>query len=345
MKRLTALLFIFYSIITLGQKREMAESFSIHNFDKAIAIGKEILKSEPEDFETNLTIARAEDEKGNFNAAKPFLEKSKTLMKEDWQKSWALLENAKNNFGLGNLEVAKQYYKDACKITGTKNSTKSLKSFGMLTGLDEFYNEWKIKETKNIVFHFQNGVNDEEIIRIMLTRQKAFDEINSFFKSQLPKKIDFFVWNMTNSFNPVLNRNLGFSTPVFSVSHNRLDQTPGHEIAHNISFWKSIAGRKTHFINEGIAVCFDQKKSDKLKAASEEYQKNPIDLKEIWKNDSKIDDEMLYPISGAFVEYLIKYDKEKFLELTVNQSYEDASVIYKGKIDVLISNFILKLKP
>lgn len=290
MKKIITLLLSFYFILTLSQKKEMAESFSQRHFDKTIEIGKEILKSEPNDFETLLMIARAEDEKGNFKNALPYIEKAKTLMKEDWQKSWALLETAKNNFGLGNIEIAKKNYDEAMKIEGTKNSMKSLKNFGMLTGLDAFYKNWTVKESANIIFHFENGIDEKEMQRIVKTRQKAFEEINSFFHSTLPKKVDFFVWNSNDIFNPVLNKNLGFSTPIFSVSHNRLNQTPGHELAHVISFWRNNNVINTQFINEGIGVCFDQQMDNKLKIAKEVYKNNAVSIKEIWQNTSKIND-------------------------------------------------------
>lgn len=344
MKKLAFLISILCAIFTSSQKREMAENFSKHNFDRTIEIAKEILKSEPDDFETILMVARAENEKGDFKYAIPYLEKAKTLMKEDWQKSWTILETAKNNFGNGNLEIAEQNYNEALKINGTKNSMKNLKNFGMLTGLDEFYKNWKVKESTNIIFHFENGINEKDMERIVVTRQKAFDEINSFFKSNLPKKIDFFVWNLAESFNPILNTNLGFSNPVFSISHNRFNQTPGHEIAHNISFWRNNNTVRTQLINEGIGVCFDQQKNDKLRIGQEVYKNNPIDIKEIWENNLKINDDVLYPIAGVFVEYLIKYDKEKFLKLTENQTYENASKLYDGKIDEIIENFNSSLK-
>lgn len=343
MKKLFKFLISFFSIFILSQKREMGENFSKHNFDKTIEIAKEILKSEPDDFETILMVVRAENEKGNFKNAVPYLEKAKTLMKEDWQKSWTIIETAKNNFGVGNLEMAKQNYNEALKINGTKNSMKNMKYFGMLTGLDEFYKNWKVKESTNIIFHFENGINEKDMERIVVTRQKAFDEINSFFKTNLPKKIDFFVWNMSESFNPVLNINLGFSNPIFSVSHNRFNQTPGHEIAHNISFWRNKNTLRTQLINEGIGVCFDRQDNEKLGIAQKVYKKNPVDIKEIWKNNLKINDDVLYPIAGAFVEYLIKYDEEKFLKLTEKQTYENASKLYDGKIDEIIENFKLSL--
>lgn len=322
----------------------MAENFWNGNYDKTIDIGKQILETEPNDFETILFIARAEDEKGNFENAIPYLDNAKKLMSEDWQKSRVFLELAKNCFGIGKIEDAKLFYNEALKTKGTKNSEKELKKFGMLTGLDEFYKNWKIKETKDIIFHYESSINKDDIERITKTRQIAFEEINTFFNSKLPKKIDFFVWNSKESYNPILNVNLGFSNPIFCISHNRLNQTPGHEIAHNISYWKNNNNIRTKFINEGIGVCFDQQKNEKLRIAQEAYKTNPIDIKEIWKNQTKLSDDILYPISGAFVNFLKEYNKDKFLDLIENQTYENAIKIYGEDIDNLIDEFIKKLK-
>lgn len=344
MKRTILFFLLFYSILAFSQKKEMAENFLKGNFDKTIEIGKKILETEPNDFETILFMAKAENEKGNFKNAIPYLESAKKLMKEDWQKSWTLLEAAKNSFGGGNIEDAKKMYNEALKINGTKNSVNELKKFGMVTGLDEFYNNWKIRESRNIIFHFENKISEQEMERIVKTRQNAFEAINSFFNSNLPKKIDFFVWDSKESSNPVLNMNLGFSNPVFCISHNRLSQTPGHEIAHNISFWKNNNNLRVRFINEGIGVCFDQQKNDKLQLAQEVYKKNLIDIKEIWKNKTKLSEDILYPIAGAFVDLLVKYDKEKLLQLNENQTYENALKIYGVKIDEIIENFTQKLR-
>ncbi len=322
----------------------MAENFWKGDYNKTIEIGKKILETEPNDFETILFIAKAENEQGNFKNAIPYLDNAKKLMKEDWQKSWTLLESVKNNFGSGKIEEAKKNYAEAIKINGTKNSMKELKKFGMLIGLDEYYDNWKIKETENLIFHFDNTISEHEIERIVETRQKAFNEINKFFSSKLPKKIDFFVWNLTENPNPTLNVNLGFSIPQLNISHSRINQTQGHEIAHNISFWKNNNNIRTKFINEGIGVCFDQQKNNKLKNAQEVYKINPIDIKEVWKNGIKLNDDILYPISGAFVEFLIKTDKENFSQLIINQTYENAKKIYGIKIDEIIEHFTQNLK-
>lgn len=83
---------------------------------------------------------------------------------------------------------------------------------------------------------------------------------------------------------------------------------------------------------------------DKFKIAKEVYKIHPIDIKKTWQENLEIDEDILYPISGAFVQYLIKYDKEKFLTLNDNQTYENAKKIYGDKIDSLINDFTATLK-
>ena len=87
-----------------------------------------------------------------------------------------------------------------------------------------------------------------------------------------------------------------------------------------------------------------KEKNEKLKIAQKTYKTNQIDIKEIWRNQTKLNDDILYPISGAFVNFLIEYDKEKFLKLTENQTYENAIKIYGENIDNLIDDFIKKLE-
>lgn len=343
MKKYLFVLFSVFTILYHAQKREMADNFSKGNFEKAIEIGKAILKTTPDDMDAILIIARSENEKNNFESALPYLDKAKSLMKEDYQKSWTLLESAKSNFGSGNLINSNVDYKEALKANGTKNSVKVLNRFGMISGLDEFYKNWKTVESRNITFHFEKNITEQEISRIVKTRQQAFDQINLFFNSKLPKKIDFFVWNQKDAFNPVLNKNLGFSEPALCVAHNRLNQSPGHEIAHNISFWKSKNNIRTQFINEGIGVCFDQQSDDKMSLAKAAFKKSPFDIREIWKGNSTVSEDVLYPVAGAFVEYLVKTDKNQFLKLSENQTYENAEKIYNKKIDQMIENFIEKL--
>ena len=344
LKKALTIFYISLSIVAFSQKKEMSEAFLKGDYDKTIRLGKKIIEAEPNDFETNLMVVKAYNQKADFGNAVIYLQKSQALTKQDWEKSWVLIESTITNFGLGNFDAARKDFIEAKQASGTKNAEQKLKEIGLLFGFDDWYSTWKTRESENIIFHFESTISNDEIERIVLTRQKSFNEINRFFNSDLPKKIDFFVWNQKENYNTHLNVSLGFSKPIFCISHSRMNQTPGHEIAHNISFWLNKDNVTTKFINEGIGVYFDGQKNDKLKIAKEAFRKNPIDIKVVWRNQPKTDDTTLYPISGAFVAYLIDYDKLKFLELVQNQTYENAEKIYLGEFDQLIEVFNEKLK-
>ena len=342
MRKLLIILIVLPSIM-YSQNNVLAEAFKQGDFSKVIALSNNEILKNPDDFETLLIVAKSYNELADFKQAAIFLKQCNRLMKFDWQKSWMLVESIKANFGTGNIDEAKQNFIDAKKVKGTKNSEKALKEIALLIGFDELYDNWKIKVTENIIFHFDNSISDAEIEKIVTTRQKAFDEINRIFNSTLPKKIDFFVWNQKENYNAYLKSSLGFTRPSLCVSHNRINQTPGHELAHNISFWRNRENVRTKFINEGIGVCFDQQKNDKFEVAKAAYEKHPMNLIDVWKKQTDLDSEILYPISGAFVAYLFNYDKAKFFALVENQTYENAEIIYGAQLIKLINGFILKL--
>ena len=338
-------LFILISAFFFAQHREMAEALQANKPEKALDIGQKLLQTEPDSFETNFLFAKAFNDKLDFKSAKIYTDKAQGLAKEDWQKSWILVEALQTSYGLGNVAEAKATYEKARQVPGTKNSESELRSWGILFGFDDLYADWKIVETENITFHFPPTLSEEKTSSLVASRQQAFEEINVFFEATLPKKIDFFVWDQQSNFNLHLRNKLGFTNPAFCISHNKLNQSPGHEIAHNISHWRKNNAVKTRFINEGIGVYFDQNKNDKVRSAQEVSLSARFSVKNLWTAESDAPESLLYPVAGAFVEYLIQYDKEKFLELAENQTYENAKKIYGEKLDKLIDDFTKKLNP
>ncbi|WP_276729735.1 tetratricopeptide repeat protein [Chryseobacterium carnipullorum] len=344
MKKILSILGLAYSVFCLSQKKEMADAFKIKDYTEALSLAHKVLETDPDDFKTNLIISSSYNSLGDFKNALLYSVKLENIAKTDEEKSWTWMQLTVLNYGLGNKEASKKYYEKAKSVEQTEKSAAELDTLGRLLGLDKFYNDWVIVETENMIFHFESSVNKETIDRIVKTRQRAFVKINEFFQVDLPKKVDFFVWGSNDIYNEFLKRNLGFTVPDYLVSHNRLNQAPGHEIAHNLSFRRGSKGKKTRLINEGIGVYFDQNEYDKLVAAKEAYKKNPIDIKKVWAENLNVKSETLYPVSGAFVQTLIDYDKAKFLELNNNQTYENAKNIYGDKIDSLIAKFIRQLK-
>ena len=339
-KKLLQIIFLIgFYISSYSQKSEMNNAFNNKEFDKAIELGKKILESEPNDFNILLGIGKAFNITNNFNKAISYLEKAQDYSKKDWQYAWSNIELMESYFAIGNIKKAQEHYKNSLKYKGTKNSTKKLRALALLFGFDKTYEDWKIMETENIIFHFQNGNSISDKEQYITERQKAFSNINDFFQSDLPKKIDFFVWKSNDDVIRVLNKSLGFTKPKYCISHNRDNQTKGHEIAHNISFWFDKTNKRNRLINEGIGVYFDQTKRNKLEKAKKVTQNQKIDIKELWVNGNKYSEHILYPVAGAFVEYLVLLDKKRFLELCKNQSYENAELIYGKKLKRVISEF------
>lgn len=345
MKKALLILGLACSVFCLCQKTEMMTAFKTKNYKEAVSLGQKALENNPDDFNTNLIITASYNSLGDFQNALLYSKTLENIAQSDEQKSWAFMQLLVVHYGLGNKKKSKEYYDKAKNINAPEKAVSELADIGKLFGFDGFYDHWNTIETENIIFHFENSINEETRNEIVKTRQNAFIKNNEFFKADPPKKIDFFVWGSNEVYNQFLKRSLGFTVPNYCVSHNRLNQTAGHEIAHNLSFWQGNRGKvTTQFINEGIGVCFDQSSKDKLETAKEAYKKSPVDIKKVWAENWKIDSEILYPVSGAFVRFLIRYDKTKFIELNNNQTYENAKKIYGDEIDVLIQNFTDKLK-
>ncbi|HAV01831.1 MAG TPA: hypothetical protein DCW95_01300 [Chryseobacterium sp.] len=339
MKRYIIIFFLLIAVASSGQEKEMMEAIKSKQLDIAAELGKSLLLKNPNSFETNFLLARLCNEQMNFNQALSYIKSAEQLAKADWQKSWAFVESIPALCGLRRFADAKNAYDSARSLKGTTNSANEVKYWGILLGFDEMYKSWQIREEKDIIFYFQEGISQEEIEGIIISRQHAFKAINTFFRSELPHKIQFFVWNQLDSYNQHLNKTLGFTKPEFLISHNKLNQSPGHEIAHNISYWKSNKGRRTRFINEGIAVYFDQTPHNKLQAARNAYKINPVTIEKLWTNGEGVDASILYPIAGAFVEHLINKDKNKFLLLVQDQTFDNAKKLYGTEIEYAIKEF------
>lgn len=321
----------------------MSDAFKNKEFEKVIELGKQVIESEPNNFDGLLGIGKAYNILNEFENAIAYLEKAMNCSEQDWQFAWSNIELMESNFAIGNIEQAKKYYKKSLEYKGTKNSTKKLRRLALLYGFDKVYENWETSETENITFHFQKGISIVDKENYMNEREKAFLKINTFFSSDLPKKIDFFVWKSNDEAIKVLNKSLGFTIPKYCVSHNRDNQTKGHEIAHNISFWLDKTNKRNRLINEGIGVYFDQTNSNRIEKAKKAIQNQKMDIKELWVNGNKSSEQILYPIAGAFVEHLISLDKEKFLKLCQNQSYENAELIYGSELKKIMAEFNKKL--
>lgn len=203
---------------------------------------------------------------------------------------------------------------------------------------------WMTIDRNNITYYFQGtGAKGASIYSDM--HEEAYNKLQPIFNAQPPKKLRFFVWTDWTKAEQILNHFPGFAIPKECVCHVRANQTLGHEIAHILSYWSNGVEPNFYvrFINEGVAVAFDLKGDNKIgiaKNAIKGYELSSIT--EIWSGQYRSGpDDLLYPVGGAFIEYLYNLNQpEKFFALLKNQSQDDAEMIYgKEELNLIIQQF------
>ncbi len=110
-------------------------------------------------------------------------------------------------------------------------------------------------------------------------------------------------------------------------------------MTHVISNYTSDISKKTKFIIEGTAVCFDHSSQDRMQLVKDwiKTHNKRIVIKDYWDNGRNYPEEILYPLSGLFVKELIgNFGREKYLEFFKNQTYENAKLVFGCKLDNII---------
>lgn len=349
MRKIFTSIFILISLISLGQNAaqdELEKLYISKEYKTVIEKGKLLIQSDPNNINFNLLVGRSLTDLTDFKNAVPYLE---LVVKKDktnsWQKAWALTYLGACYFMLQDYNNSEAAINECINLNATKNATNSAYGQTLIFGFNDFYKTWKIVETDNFRFHFQN-INLIEIEKYTSDREIAYKEINGFFKSTLPKKIDFYVWESREDAMKVLRKNLGFANPNYCIVHTYYQQTIGHEMTHVISNYTTEIINKTRFINEGSAVCFDLSSNDRFKLVKDWIAANnkQITILDCWANGEKYGEEILYPLSGVFVKELIdNFGTEKFLEFFKNQTYENAKLVFGNKLDIMIEEFEKKI--
>ena len=319
---------------------ELTKLYTTGEFEKTIEKAREFLKDDPQNMDYTATLGRALVDNGQFAEA---IEPLKFVAENDnsWRKAWSVGYLGSAYFMLSDYENAKAALQIATQLNITANATKYANRSWLLFGFQSFFDNWKTGKTAHIRFHFQN-LSDTDMEQFMQSREKAFETVNSFFGSALPKKIDFFVWQSKDDAIKILKANLGFADPQYCVIHAHFQQTRGHELTHVISAYSGKILKKTGLINEGTAVCFDLSNNNREAMVKTWIQANnqKIDIKDMWTNWGKYPQELSYPLSGLFVEALIsRFGKEKFLAFFTDQTYENALKIFGSETDTMIQEF------
>ncbi len=345
MKLTFSLLFFVIYLISNGQNPQIEELGKLYmsgNFNQTIIKAKEYLSDDKDNIDYKLILGRALADNRDFKASIPILKSTAENDTENsWRKAWSLGYLGSCYFMISDYKNSEQAIKDCINLNATKNATNYSYKRLLLFGYDDFFKDWDIIESDNFRFHFQK-ISDSEKEYYINSREKAFQQINDFFKCDIPKKIDFFVWNSREDATKILHTNLGFADPQYCIIHSHYQQTKGHEMTHVISNYLSENISKTGLINEGTSVCFDltnQNKEELIKSWLEKHDEK-VNIKDVWSNWKKYPNEFSYPLSGVFVGELIdKFGKEKFLSFFIDQTYENAKNIFGNELDIMIEDF------
>ena len=349
MRKYFTLIFILIYVISFGQESIIDDLWKLYNsqeFKSVIEKAKPLLENEPNNTDLNLIVGRTYAHQANYSKAILYLKVAAENDKNDtWRKAWALNYLGTCCYMIGEYDDSKQYLKECIALNATKNSRNDAIGKNSLFGFHKSFNKWKYIETENFRFYFQE-MDDNDIKNYTELREEAYVEINNFFESTLPKKIDFFVWKSRRKAKRMLKKDLGFAYPVYCITHSHYEQTIGHEMTHIISHYATNISHKNRFIDEGTAVCFDQSHQDRLKQVKDWIEKNNkrITVKDYWENVNNHSDEIVYPLAGLFVKELIdNFGRDKFIEFFCNQTYENAKLVFGVNLDKVIKEFENKI--
>ncbi|RYD54987.1 MAG: hypothetical protein EOP56_17325 [Sphingobacteriales bacterium] len=211
------------------------------------------------------------------------------------------------------------------------------------TSYDTLGIKWMVIERNNITYYFQ-GTGEKGASVFTDMHEEAYTSLDEIFKAKLPRKLRFFVWTNSLQAEQMLNRQVGFAQPKSCICHINANQSLGHEMTHILSYWADGVEPTSfsRFINEDIAVAFDLSKVDRVERAKKAVAGGNIgSVAMVWSGNKELDDEVLYPLAGAFVEFLYHQNtRDQFNTLMKKQTLEDAQDIYgKERLEAWIKEF------
>lgn len=338
------LLFLCLVLSTLQTYSQSIEEIQEHyvrkDFAKVISLGLQALESDPENALVNSVVGRALTDSKKFKEAIPYLIKG--LAEKDnpkWVIAWSHTYLGLCYYFTDEILKAQEHFNACIRLNATKNSTQHAERRLKAFQLDEYYKAWHSIETVHFRFHFQNKKDIPDIASFNDLREKAYENINKFFKGTPPKKIDFYVWSDADAGKSQLGKNVGFAIADLCIINVMKNQTRGHEITHILLEYGLHPIIKTGFINEGTATFFDQTDRNRMEVAKEAIAEIEIKVLDLWDNPDKYTSDLNYTVGSAWIEYLNKKGSEAQLKkLLAEQTSAAAKLIYQD-FDDLLSEF------
>jgi len=277
-----------------------------------------------------MLIGRAYVAMSQYQTAIPYLQKSAKADGLDMLvKAWSLAELGKAFYHMGQSEKGIVNLKKAIEMRASRNCSRFAHNCLMRFQENDYYQKWDVRESEHLRFHFQDITAIENIEYYIKQHEDVYQAVNRFFKVDLSKKIDLFVWKDRDEAYNILGRSLCFANSHMKIINIWYQQTKGHEICHILCDVAIQPKKKTLLINEGICTYFDPTSYNKMDEARKFLPKGEFHLIELWESPTHYKRDLSYPIGGAFIDFLIhKEGKEKFLLLLRDQTIENAEKIY-----------------
>lgn len=335
---LTAYSMCFFLGVNAQKSRSAEDLYYRRNFTSALEVALTDIKKDSTDVNAYLIVGSSYMQMTKNDSAIVYLEKVNTFDKiAKRKKMYALLRLGYCYAQTGNYSREKEVLDQCVQFKKPRNLVRYAQQQLVCSGLDDQeFSKWKTRETNHFTFYFDNIDSIKNVEAFIQSHENAFDSINLFFNTTLPRKIAFYVWRGNARARELTGYNLGFAYPQACIIHASPGNSIGHEMTHCITYYAAKPIERNKLISEGVCVYFDLTGRDgisKLKTLTQSI----TSVADVWRNSNKVDNTIVYPLGGELVKRLIEtFGKEKFMQLLADQTYESAQKIYGAELDVLL---------
>lgn len=209
----------------------------------------------------------------------------------------------------------------------------------------EKWNKYTIENLE--VYYPDNSKIYDTVEELVKVRMEAFNYIAEYLDVEWKyKPVKIYVFD-SNAHGEQYGLTLGFAIPEHGKIFTKHFQTPGHEIAHCISYRINDNGKiKTALISEGLATYLNMTGRDYHRMTLNILKEKNYSI-ELLEDDFRMNEDA-YTLGASFVQYLIdEYGVELFkgfFDQDTHSEEESFEKFYKKQGTVLINEWIEYLK-
>lgn len=237
-KLIVVVAIIFYCLNVFGQSPRLKELWKLSKkkeWHDLVEKGNSFLETDSANVEYHMMVGYALFQLNKINESKPYFEKA--ALHNDPHSSIrarSLLYLGLCYFLEMDYEKSKKALEDSKKI----KSYSSIKEYNDFwyerLGYDDFFLTWQEVESEHFLFKFQD-TTDLNYKRFIRTCEESYTTIDTFFNSNIERRIDYFVWTSTTDARNIIKTAGAFANPTLFLIHGNTNENEGHEIAHVIS--------------------------------------------------------------------------------------------------------------